>query len=630
MAVGSITSISISAYSTYINVSFAKPANTTKFLVTLIDPNTGYTFYSNYFSSGDATGNTVTCKVTGVIAGNSYIVYVTPYNGTTAGTQKQYLNSGTTNLVKVPLSTTSSQSSSTFSSSGPTTGATGSGAVSSTSSTGTTANGGTVAKSSAAAANTPTPGVVNAAAPSDLNAPGRITLSVTALSPNTTYDIKVRAVSTDSSGNTIYSDYSTPLNITTPGYANGGNYLSLNSNMDTQLAGGSVWAGTLSSTGSADPMEGSVDGITPASGQISGSGILLNQFGLAGYNNGTPEFYIDSRTGNAYFAGTIQATIIESTGYNGPTDGSSYSTSGTAFNLNNGSITSENFRIDTSGNAYFKGDVSAATINGQSAVSYIGSTSTLAAQDAANGVNKIYYYKGTGSSAAGGTAYGNAPNGTQYSVTGGTANGSSSTSASSNFPNGPLTSQSGVRSIDGDTWFVYDGNLVIIAQYTYSSSAGGWVQNKVGGLTIANIDAGVITTGVLRASIEITSPYISGGTISGAVVQTPGYLQAGKYGLAMTNTGSDSLFFSYGTTQVASMSAFSTGGISIQNLSDTYNSSLIVGPSPSNGYFSVVSVNNGNPSYGGSSGHLRNIWASPLSLNASPTGGSSGDIWVGW
>ena len=108
MAVGTIANISISAYPTYINVSFAKPANTTKFLVVLVDPNTGYTFYSNYFSSSNATGNTVTCKVTGVIAGHSYIVYVTPYNGTTAGTQKQYLNSPL-NLVKVPSSTTSSQ-----------------------------------------------------------------------------------------------------------------------------------------------------------------------------------------------------------------------------------------------------------------------------------------------------------------------------------------------------------------------------------------------------------------------------------------------------------------------------------------------------------------------------------------
>lgn len=54
----------------------------------------------------------------------------------------------------------------------------------------------------------------------------------------------------------------------------------------------------------------------------------------------------------------ISAGIIDSVGYSGVTDGSSFATNGTAINLNNGSITSEQFRIDSSGNAAFAGSLS--------------------------------------------------------------------------------------------------------------------------------------------------------------------------------------------------------------------------------------------------------------------------------
>jgi hypothetical protein len=372
MAVGSIANISISAYTTYINVSFAKPANTTKFLVVLVDPNTGYTFYSNYFSSGNATGNTVTCKVTGVIAGNSYIVYVTPYNGTTAGTVKQYLNSSTSNLVKIPSTVTSSQSNTSVGTTLSKTSTGQVGPITTGSATGSPANGGSTAPSSAAPANTPVfnAGSVNGSIPLDINSSARISQKIEGLEPNTPYSIKVRAVTTDANGNTIYSEWSPNLNIITPGYStDGNNFQSVNNATDIQLSGGSIFAGTF------DVSTGVVDVVNDT---VSGSGVILNQTGLLGVNNGTKEFYIDSRTGNAYFAGTIAATIIESTNYAPTTltDGSAFATSGMAINLNNGAITSEKFRIDTNGNAYFAGDVSGnATISGVLASTVVSNSS---------------------------------------------------------------------------------------------------------------------------------------------------------------------------------------------------------------------------------------------------------------
>jgi len=445
-------------------------------------------------------------------------------------------------------------------------------------------------------------------------------LTQTGLTPGTSYVLLVRAYKNNADGTRTYSDYASIPFKASDVAPSGLNALTVNNGTDILLNGGSIFAQNTN-----NPFPTNLGKFNVVTGTTTGTGVVMNNTGIAAFKQGTREFYLNAATGDAYFAGTITSPAIQSTNYSPSTltDGSAYSTAGTYINLNNGSITSQNFRIDSSGNAFFKGDVSAATINGQSTVSYINSTATTVAQTAANGKNKIYYSTGTTLT----TSY--APNGVQYTVT--TASGSSSQSSTfpSSIPVGGVTS--GVTSgLAGDTWFSYNSAHIVIAQYICNGGTS-WTQVQVSGLTIANIDAGAITGGTISASISMTSPYISGGTISGAVIQTPGYLQAGKYGLAMTNTGSDSLFFSYGTTQVASISAFSTSGISIQNLSNGgTNSSLIVGPSPSNDYFSVVSVINGNPSYGGSSGHLRNIWASPLSLNASPTGGSSGDIWVGW
>jgi len=56
--------------------------------------------------------------------------------------------------------------------------------------------------------------------------------------------------------------------------------------------------------------------------------------------------------------GKITTGIIRNSTQSGPSDGSDYSTSGTAINLNNGTITAKQFRIDSLGNAHFLGRLS--------------------------------------------------------------------------------------------------------------------------------------------------------------------------------------------------------------------------------------------------------------------------------
>jgi hypothetical protein len=517
MAVGSIASVSISAYSTYINVQFVKPANTTKFVISVTPP-VPLAAHTQTFSSSAATGTTLTFKFTsGITPGNKYSVSVTPYNGSIAGTPRPYYNSNTGNTVKTPSTTTSSTTSTTFSSTTATTTTQQTGPITPKTNTGSVANGATSSKSSAALPSTPNPGQADSP-PSDLNAPGRIRQKIENLEPNTPYSIKVRAETTDVSGNIVYSEWSPSFNIVTPGYASdGNNFQTIMNNADIQMGGGSLYAGDFA---------GSTGVINVVEDEISGTGIILNQSGLAGINNGVKEFYIDSATGNAYFAGTIAATIIQSTSYSGVTDGSEYSNNGMAINLNNGSITSEQFRIDTQGNAYFGGDVSGSLYGVQTLGQYISAT----AQNSANGKNTVYYRIGTTETSS------KAPDGNTYYIT----QGNGSTGPSSGFPSGPLTGQAG---IDGDTWFAYNVSKHVIAQYTYSSSSGGWVQTKVEGLTIANIDAGAITSGTISASIEIRSPNIYGGLIVGGKFQTSN--NAGRIEIGNTNYQDTIVFRNY-------------------------------------------------------------------------------------
>jgi len=642
MAVGTIAKVSVSVYSTYVNVQFAKPANTTKFIIQVTDSAGFYlTPIYNTFTSSSATGTNLTYKVSGLTPGHKYYLDVTPYNGSQVGTARPYYNSNTNNTFTTTKTITSSTPATTFSASSPTTGTSSTGPVSTSNKTGTTANGGTTNKSSAASSNTPNPGSVEATPPYDLNAAGRIQEKIEKLDPNTPYSIDVRAVSTDADGKPIYSEWSTKLNLITPGYATDGkNFQSINSNTDILLTGGSLYAGEFTgSTGSANVV----------TDEIFGTGIILNQSGLAGINDGKKQFYIDASTGDAYFAGTIAATIIKSTNYSGVTDGTAFSSNGMAINLNNGSITSEQFRIDTQGNAYFGGDVSGSLYGVQTLGNYISAT----AQASASGKNTIYYRIGTTTTSS------RAPDGNTYSIT----EGSGTTGPSSGFPVGPITGQT---AIDGDTWFAYNVNKRVIAQYTYSSSSGGWIQTKVDGLVIANIDAGAITSGTIYASIEIRSPNIVGGLIIGGRFQTSnnaGHIEIGNTNYQDTivfknyngaigatlapfvdESGTDGLIIHSGSSPTTNTEG-STNGVAMQWIGRDYWTVQYKNNIPlldiqfnslrTRKHFGYAyTVNNSNtPEYGPSDARMRNIGygnTGTTSPNNDTVYAGNGDIYLGY
>jgi len=297
MSVGTIGNLSINAYTNYITLTFAKPSNTTKYVISLTDVVHGYnptpiTIYASAF------GSTITFDFPGLNPGYKYYVYVTPYNGSVAGITKQYQNASSQNLVILPVSKTTIVPVTPTGSNNNNTQNPGPGPATTKSPTGGTFDGGIITPSPSAGANTPTKNP-----PADIASSNRVLVDVTTeLSPNQSYDIKVRAVSTDSSGNTIFSEWSNPFNLTTPAFsASGANFNSPNVNTNTQLSGGAVYAGTFSNAGSIDVV----------SGVTTGTGVVLNQTGLAAFNNGTKEFYIDALTGNAYFAGEVTAGTIK-------------------------------------------------------------------------------------------------------------------------------------------------------------------------------------------------------------------------------------------------------------------------------------------------------------------------------
>ena len=66
---------------------------------------------------------------------------------------------------------------------------------------------------------------------------------------------------------------------------------------------------------------------------------------------------------NAITTSLLATDALKSTGYTNVDSDTRYSEVGTFFDLANGSITSKNFAIDSSGNAYFRGDVEATTLS---------------------------------------------------------------------------------------------------------------------------------------------------------------------------------------------------------------------------------------------------------------------------
>ena len=61
--------------------------------------------------------------------------------------------------------------------------------------------------------------------------------------------------------------------------------------------------------------------------------------------------------------GKITTGILKNSAHSGVLDGSTFSTSGTAINLNNGTITSPKFRINSQGDAFFTGTFTAASLS---------------------------------------------------------------------------------------------------------------------------------------------------------------------------------------------------------------------------------------------------------------------------
>ena len=87
MAVGTIASLSVSASTTSIAISFAKPANCTKVIFTLTPKNPlGSTISKTYALPAGSAGTQLTYNFTGLLSTQKYTLSATPYNGSTAGT----------------------------------------------------------------------------------------------------------------------------------------------------------------------------------------------------------------------------------------------------------------------------------------------------------------------------------------------------------------------------------------------------------------------------------------------------------------------------------------------------------------------------------------------------------------
>lgn len=90
---------------------------------------------------------------------------------------------------------------------------------------------------------------------------------------------------------------------------------------------------------------------------ISGAGVTIG-------GTNPDDFLVPSDVGSSgttsISGNRITTGVIDSAGYSGVTDGSVFAPGGMAINLDNGTITAKEFRIDTAGNATFAGTLSAA------------------------------------------------------------------------------------------------------------------------------------------------------------------------------------------------------------------------------------------------------------------------------
>jgi hypothetical protein len=129
-------------------------------------------------------------------------------------------------------------------------------------------------------------------------------IKVENLQPGQNYQVQVYTIKTLPDGTTEHSANSQAISLTAPGKAaSGSNFSNTNTNSDTQISGGSIFAGTFPSN------SGNLDIINDD--KIEGTGVILNQYGIAGFANGVKEFWIDASTGKAYFAGNVTAGTVK-------------------------------------------------------------------------------------------------------------------------------------------------------------------------------------------------------------------------------------------------------------------------------------------------------------------------------
>lgn len=293
MAVGSISKVSISNIgTTSFTVSWTRPSNTTKFNVAVRDVTNNNKVTNKKIAAFVNVGQTMNFSFSGLSPAHAYEIEVTPYNGTQIGNSQYYYNSKSNpyNTVKTKAVQQQQQPPAPK--------------VTPTPPSSTTNNGSVTRSQGSPQANASD----SSGTPSAPDMTGKGSVTVAGLQLNQAYTIQIVAEMTLPDGSIIHSPYARTT-VKTPAKAPATtdtgsqyNFTNTNSNSDILLDGGSIFVGTFG------PGVGDVD---VATGTPEGTGVILNKTGLAGFADGVKEFYIDARTGKAYFAGNVTAGTVK-------------------------------------------------------------------------------------------------------------------------------------------------------------------------------------------------------------------------------------------------------------------------------------------------------------------------------
>ena len=206
-----------------------------------------------------------------------------------------------------------------------------------------------------------------------------------------------------------------------------------------------IWAGGPRSTAS--------NFYVTASGTVVMKSAIITGYASADSVNGLAKTDMSNVT--TIDGGKITTGIIRNSTQAGPSDGSDYSTSGMAINLNNGTITAKNFRISSDGTAIFRGSVfselslSAPSITGAS----IGGSKIVVSSAISSSALVAFSDSGlsdTTDSSSGGSSAGSSPSTTQTAVT--IESGKIIAKTSETINNQTLSGQSGVLRLEGENY----------------------------------------------------------------------------------------------------------------------------------------------------------------------------------